>query len=101
MKAMKFAGFVLLLIIGMAIQGLTLSVLWGWFIAPVFALPVLTAGQALGITCVLTYIRNPQNLLADKEQFSPDWWVSVIGEVFFRPAIALGIGAVVYMVINL
>lgn len=33
--------------------GLTLSVLWGWFVVPLFALPTLTIAQAYGIALVL------------------------------------------------
>lgn len=38
--------------------GLVLSVLWGWFIVPVFSLPALTVCQSIGVSSVagwLTY----------------------------------------------
>lgn len=33
--------------------GLTLSVLWGWFVVPLFALPALSIAHAYGIALVL------------------------------------------------
>lgn len=36
------------------LEGYILSKMWLWFIVPVFSLPVLTVGQAVGICCMLT-----------------------------------------------
>ena len=37
----------------MILRGWALSTLWGWFVAPVFALPTLGMAQAIGITMIV------------------------------------------------
>jgi hypothetical protein len=37
----------------MILRGWALSTLWGWFVAPVFALPTLGMAQAIGITTIV------------------------------------------------
>ena len=39
-----------------------LSVLWGWFLVPVFNLPPPSVAQAIGIALVVTYRTNHQKL---------------------------------------
>lgn len=48
-----FAAILLTLVWGGFWSGLTLSTLWGWFVAPVFRLPVLTIVQAYGLALVV------------------------------------------------
>jgi len=38
------------------LNGVVFTVLWEWFIAPVFSLPLLTLGQAIGLTLVASFI---------------------------------------------
>lgn len=38
--------------------GLTLSILWGWFVVPVFALPALSVWQAYGLVLVAGMLRG-------------------------------------------
>ena len=59
-NADDLAGCVTLLIVGIVsfplgilIYGWALSVLWGWFVVPVFGLPVLTLLQAYGLALVI------------------------------------------------
>lgn len=43
------------------VDALLLSTLWGWFIAPVFHLPMLSAVQAAGISLVITLVTYQYN----------------------------------------
>lgn len=38
------------------VRGITLSVLWGWFIVPLFALPPLGIVQAIGLMLVINFL---------------------------------------------
>ena len=42
--------------IGTVARGYVLVKLWAWFVMPVFGLPALTIGYALGIACLLNYV---------------------------------------------
>lgn len=46
--------------------GLTLSVLWGWFIAPLFGLPALTVWQAYGVALVASTLRSSKYSKTDE-----------------------------------
>lgn len=59
------AGFGLLLCVAIIWSafwsGLGLSVLWGWFVAPLFGLPALTIGQAYGLALVASALRGTKH----------------------------------------
>ncbi|MBU4347936.1 hypothetical protein KJ671_00275 [Patescibacteria group bacterium] len=42
----------------MILRGYVLSVLWGWFIVPVFHLPELTLAVAIGIAMIMSIITH-------------------------------------------
>lgn len=44
------------------LNGYVLSVLWGWFIVPVFGLPALTIPVAIGIALVISFLTHQLNL---------------------------------------
>lgn len=62
MKALAFLGGVVGLIVLMAFSavfsGYALSVLWGWFIVPIFHLPQLSITAAIGISLVIGYLTH-------------------------------------------
>ena len=39
-------------------RGFVLQCLWGWFMVPLFAVPALTLGHALGVACVGWILTN-------------------------------------------
>lgn len=47
------AALVMTFIWAAAWSGFTLSVLWGWFVVPLFSLPALSVAQAYGVALVL------------------------------------------------
>ena len=49
--------------------GFTVSVLWGWFVVPIFGLPALTVAQAYGLALV---IRLAQGVGGKYEKFQGD-----------------------------
>lgn len=67
-------------------SGLTLSVLWGWFVAPLFALPALSIAQAYGLALVVRAARGAWNYEKSKEGPS-----SVIAKAFFVPPLVCGL----------
>lgn len=46
----KFLGMVAGIALATLAEGFTLMTLWGWFVAPVFGLPLLLWSQAIGIS---------------------------------------------------
>lgn len=37
-------------------NGWVLTILWGWFVAPLFGLPVLTLKSAMGLSLIIGYL---------------------------------------------
>jgi uncharacterized protein YqgC (DUF456 family) len=54
-------GFLLimgLLFVTAVLKGWVLSILWGWFIVPIFGLPLLGIVPAIGVSLALSYTIN-------------------------------------------
>lgn len=91
--------FVLLLTIasvsvGAMVAGYVLHVLWGWFVAPLFGVPVITIAQALGLMLV---VRSFVGLKYTPQTDKP--YSTLLAEATLRPlvvgAVVLGVGMVV------
>lgn len=82
-------------IIGYLMSGWVLTVLWGWFITPVFTLPTLSLPCALGLSLIVNFlIHHPTNWKEIEQRGRAE----VIKEVvlpFFRAGIALGLGWII------
>ncbi len=60
--------------------GLVTSILWGWFIVPLFPdMPVLTWTQLIGIMCVFSCF-NHRSKVAIKKEFKDDnsFWIGYL-----------------------
>lgn len=71
--------------------GFVVSILWKWFIAPIFLLQHLTITQAIGLSLFITYFT------INKETPSEASWEILISYMLMKPTIALASGWVVYM----
>lgn len=71
------------------LNGYALSVLWAWFMVPVFHLPEIGIAQASGISLVVGMMTH-QVTPVDKER---EWWEEPI-TILGRPLIALLLGAI-------
>jgi uncharacterized membrane protein len=49
-------GIMAIFLAAILMRGFVLTVLWGWFIVPVFGLPALGLAPALGLTVLLNYL---------------------------------------------
>ncbi len=87
-------SFLLILIGGSIIGGWALSVLWNWFVSPVFDLPNLTIIQAIGISLITGYITsNPSQSSNDKD--ATEKMISNVVHAFAAPILYVGIGWVI------
>lgn len=87
---------------GIIVGAFAFSTLWGWFIVPVFELPVLSMVQAAGIGTVLMYFSLGQGMVLDeikqktvKEQnWSGRMWEGIFDSTYIAAA-SLAIGRVI------
>jgi len=87
--------FFVLLVVSTLLNGWVFSILWAWFIIPVFGLPALTIGQAIGLSMVVTFLtyQYVDNQKSDKETN-----YAVIVLPLAKPFMYLAIGYVVKLV---
>lgn len=67
--------------------GWAASILWGWFVVPVFGLPPITVMQAWGITLALSMLRPKINMSKSESDF-PSGLLAVV----IAPPLSVGFG---------
>ena len=80
------ASIALILVWGGFWGGLTLSVLWGWFVSPLFGLPTLSLLQAYGIALVLRAARG-----IDTKKTEPENFGAVVARALTWPPLGAGL----------
>lgn len=55
-----------LIILGTVLNGWVLTILWGWFMVPIFNLPALTLVPAMGVALVIGYLTKNVGVKADE-----------------------------------
>lgn len=83
-----------LLIIGPIVNGWALALLWRWFVAPQFGLPILTVVQAIGISLTINLLITHSATSADTRG-TAEKIGAAISESIARPLFAVVIGAIV------
>lgn len=66
-------------------SGLTLSIIWGWFIVQTFSAPSLSVLQAYGVCLVVVAVKASQSTKKDEDSF-----LQVIGKSIIQAPIACG-----------
>lgn len=74
------AAIILAIVWGGFWNGLVVSVLWAWFVVPVFGLPALTIAYAYGLALLARIVTHPKTEKKDKETFG-----SMMAKAFFAP----------------
>lgn len=87
----------LILAISSILNGWVLSILWGWFISPVFGIPVITVGQAIGLAMVVSYLTYQHVDSNTRKNDKTEFYVNIMVAVLLRPLITLGIGYIVHL----
>lgn len=92
------AGLVGVIIVASILNGWAISVLWLWFVAPLFGLPVLTIPQAIGLSLVIGMFTSRYRDQDDAKDKTGRIVNSLVLAVFM-PVFAVVIGSVVKMFI--
>jgi len=87
-------GGLLATIAGIVWMGFVLTVLWGWFVVPLFRLPELTIPAALGLSLVVGYMTKDGQQMKTGEDFGGAVFKALIA-LALKPAVALGVGWVI------
>jgi|OM-RGC.v1.031168147 hypothetical protein len=89
-----FPIVIVLFTVGAILKGWVLSILWGWFIVPVFHLPQLSVVAAIGVAMALSYTVN--GLTSGKGNKDKDG-VARILTMLLGPFVVLFVGWIVHL----
>ena len=85
---------------GALLSGWALSVLWGWFIVPLFNLPALPILYAIGISFVASLLHPTPTIQQDKKEDNTTKIVRAIAQIVVTPLLAVFFGWIVHSFIR-
>lgn len=94
MNLVIYLGLLVLDVVFSIVEGFLLATLWGWFIAPIFHLPLLSVPQAIGIALTVTLVTNQR--IPNTEHLS-EFVRNLVIHKFGLWSAALLIGSVVHL----
>lgn len=99
MKAFVVFGTLSFIIASVVFDGYALSVLWEWFVVPVFHQPQLSVVSAIGIALVVNYftIRQAQFDCQEKERSPEERFARTVIFAILKPVTGLSIGWIVHL----
>lgn len=86
------AGLLAVMVTATLLDGWVISVLWAWFMVPIFDLPTLTLVQAIGVGVVVSTFTARTTIYKNQEVSSATWIA-----VFTVPLFSLLMGWVVHL----
>lgn len=86
------AGLVGFSIVGAILNGWALSVLWGWFVVPLFNLPQLTIIQAIGLAMVVGFLTKDYSPAKYKDMTLEERIGNLISITVFLPIMSIAMG---------
>ena len=98
MKGLAFLGVVglgVVLVLGTILNGIALSIMWGWFIVPVFAAPPITVPAAIGLSIIIGYLTSDLSLKREVSEDTTEAVIKLIMISILKPLAYLGFGYVV------
>ena len=88
-------GFFALLIAGTILRGFMLSVMWGWFVVPLFHLPVLSIPYAIGLAVTASLFAGTKSSKTDDKKKTADKIAEWIAQIILGPFLVLGVAWIV------
>ncbi len=94
--------FIAMLVIGIPLNGWVLSIMWAWFVVPVFDAPALSVAQAVGLSCIVSFLRarSISSNNSGEKKSTNEVILNGIGDVFLSPLMSLGLAYIVYQFIK-
>jgi len=75
--------------------GWAIKILWGWFIVPIFGLPILTAAQAIGIGMTVGLLTGKSATTKKEEGDTLELAIKAMTYAVGMPAMTVGIAWIV------
>lgn len=88
---LAFVGLLAVVAIGSMWRGYALTILWAWFVVPVFGLPTLAIAPAIGVSLVVGFLTH-QYRPSDVEEDSDERMIKAATYATLAPLFALAFG---------
>lgn len=82
-------------LVGSILSGWAMSILWGWFVVPVFNVPVLSIPAAIGLALIVSHLSHQYDAASSEKRDEEETLASAIVYCLMRPIICVLIGFVV------
>jgi len=86
----------LALVGGTLMNGWVLSILWGWFVVPVFGISQISVLQAIGLTAIINMLKSSRAKENNKGRETSEVIVELFAITIIAPLISLFFGWIVY-----
>lgn len=86
---------VVAIVVGAVMNGYVLSVLWGWFVVPLFSAPPLSVATAIGLSLAVGMLVSRGSSSSDEKKDSGEAIVNLFAQVIFAPLFTLFVGWIV------
>lgn len=83
------------IVVGAVMNGYVLSVLWGWFVVPIFNVPPLSVATAIGLSLAIGMLVKHGNSSSEKKKETSDAIIEIVSAAVFAPLFTLFIGWIV------
>jgi hypothetical protein len=91
-----FGVITLMIGISAVLNGWVLSILWAWFIVPLFHLPQLSLPAAIGLALIANMLRGFNAPQKDSDEKDKKWG-TLLARIFLAPLFVLFFGWVVHL----
>jgi len=88
-------GIGVVMVVGSVFGGWALSIMWGWFIVPLFGLPGLSVPYAIGLSLTLNYLIANNDTGRNKDEDKTEAAIYATIVAFVKPLFILLFGWVV------
>lgn len=82
-------GAIVLVAVAAILRGWAFSILWGWFVVPIFNLPPIGVAQAIALSMIVGMLTHQYVPSKEKDAWQP------FANIFITPLLALGIGWII------
>lgn len=83
-----------------AFRGGAMSILWGWFIVPVFHTGALSVVQAMGVLLVVSYLTKSMDTEEKSDESLAEQFAKGFMMALLKPGMALLIGWILHSVVH-
>jgi hypothetical protein len=86
---------VVAVVLGAVMNGYVLSVLWGWFVVPLFSAPPLSVATAIGLSLAVGMLVSHESSSSSGKKDTSDAIAAVVSRVILAPLFTLFVGWIV------